>query len=217
MSHSLATAELQVATVFSIAIGLLPQSIRALREHYPGVLVDLREYRNKETLEEEVRAGTADIAIGPMPRVWRGPVASLGWEEFVVLMPEGDPALTTDGPIHLTELADRRWVLPSPGTGMAPLVAAACQDAGFTPNPAVHSTQVEALVRFAATGLGPTLLPRNVIPPDLEHLLKHLHRPMARELAVYTRTEWSPIAQAFLNTLWTATSSPIPQNAYIAP
>lgn len=216
MAHDLTAGELEIATVMSIAIGLLPESIRALRTQHPGILVSLREYVHREALEEDVRSGVSDIAIGPKPRAWDGPTTSLGWEEFVVLLPEGDPELRTTGRIELSDLADRRWVLPVPTAGMAPLVAGACRDAGFVPQPAVHSSQVEALARFAAHGLGPTMLPANVVPGDLHHLTRRLRRPLARELAAYTRIEWSPLASAFLDNLWDARSARRPANAYIA-
>jgi DNA-binding transcriptional LysR family regulator len=217
MSHDLEVGELEVATVLSIAVGLLPGSIRTLREKHPGIVVVLREYLRREVLEEEVRSGVADIAIGPRPRAWDGPAASLGWEEFVIVLPEGDPLLDQTGPLELSDLAGRRWVLPAPTAGLAPLIAAVCRDAGFVPQPAVHSSQVEALARFAACGLGPTMLPSNVVAPDLQHLIRRLRRPMARELAAYTRSEWSPLAGAFLEALWKANSARRPKNAYVAP
>jgi DNA-binding transcriptional LysR family regulator len=216
MAHDLEAGELEIATVYSIAIGLLPHSIRTLRERHPGILVELHEYRHGALLEEAVRGGVADIAIGPRPRVWDGPVASLGWEEFVIVLPEGDPLLNRDGRVDLAELADRRWVLPAPTTGMAPLVAGACRDAGFVPQLGVHTSQVEALARLAASGLGPTMLPTNVVAPDLKRLTRRLRRPVARELAAYTRSEWSLVARAFLETLWDAHSARRPRNAYLA-
>jgi DNA-binding transcriptional LysR family regulator len=216
MAHELEGGELEIATVYSIAIGLLPGSVRTLRERHPGILVKLHEYLHRALLEEEVRGGVADIAIGPRPRDWEGPVESLGWEEFVIVLPEGDPLLRGAGRLDLADLAHRRWVLPAPTAGMAPLVAGACRDAGFVPEPAVHSSQVEALARLAAAGLGPAMLPANVVPPDLYGSTRRLRRPVARELAAYTRSEWSAVAQAFLETLWDAASARRPRNAYIA-
>jgi DNA-binding transcriptional LysR family regulator len=216
MAHDLEAGELEIATVLSIAIGLLPDSIRALRAKHPGVLVDLREYLRKESLEADVRGGVSDIAVGPKPEAWDGPITSLGWEEFVVLLPDGDPMLQGTGKLELSDLADRRWVLPDPSAGMAPLIAGVCRDAGFVPEPAVHSSQVEAIARFAVCGLGPAMLPMNVIPTDLLPLTRRLRRPLARELAAYTRSTWSPLAAAFLQTL---TENPWPRrppNAYIA-
>jgi len=216
MAHDLEAGEIEVATVLSIAIGLLPGSIRTLRDRHPGILVNLREYRHRDALEEDIRGGVADIAIGPRPRDWDGPLFSLGWEEFVIVLPEGDPLLRESGLLELSDLAQRRWVLPEPTAGMAPLVDGVCRDAGFVPQAAVHSSQVEALARFAACGLGPAMLPANVVPPDLQPLTRRLRRPLARELATYTRSEWSPMARAFLETLWDAHSARRPPNAYIA-
>jgi DNA-binding transcriptional LysR family regulator len=216
MANNLEAGELEVATLQSIAIGMLPRSIQKLREQCPAILVALREYQRREDLEDDVRSGVADIAVGPRPRDWEGPVVSLGWEEFVIVLPEGDAMLGGSGPLELSDLAHRRWVLPVPAAGMAGLVDAACRDAGFVPRPAAHSLQVEALARLAACGLGPTMLPGNVISPDLRHLARRLARPMARELTAYTRREWSPAAQEFLGTLWDPNSAPRPQNAYTA-
>lgn len=217
MADDLEAGELEIATVRSIAIGLLPASIRTLRERHPGILVKLQEYLHRDDMEEDVRGGVADIAIGPRPLRWIGPVASLGWEEFVVVLPEADPLLRGHGRIELSDLAGRRWVLPVPSAGMAPLVASVCREAGFVPEPAVHTSQVEALARLAAAGLGPAMLPANVIAPDLQHLTRRLRRPLVRELAAYTRTDWSPMSRAFLETLWDAHSARRPRNAHVAP
>jgi DNA-binding transcriptional LysR family regulator len=201
MAHQLEAGEIEIATVLSIAIGLLPRSIRTLRNKHPGILVELREYLHRSTMEQDVRSGVSDIAIGPTPRDWDGPVELLGWEQFVIVLPEDDPLLQEFGPLELRDLAQRRWALPAPNAGLAPLVAAACRDAGFVPEPGVHSSQNEALARLAAAGLGPTMLPSNVIAPDLQRLARRLRRPVARELSAYTRSEWSPLARAFLETL----------------
>jgi DNA-binding transcriptional LysR family regulator len=216
MAHGLEAGELEIATVLSIAIGLLPRSIRILCKEHPGILVELREYLHRTVMEQDVRSGVADIAIGPKPREWQGPVTSLGWEEFVIVLPEGDGLLQDFGPLELSDLANRRWVLPTPSAGLAPLVAEACRDAGFVPQPGVHSSQNEALARLAAAGLGPTMLPSNVIAADLQRLTRRLRRPVARELAAYTRTEWSPLTRAFLETLGEARLvRRRPENAYI--
>lgn len=208
--------ELEIATVLSIAIGLLPSSIQALRETHPGILVELREYLHSRVMEEDVRGGIADIAIGPRPTDWGGAIESIGWEQFVVVLPEDDPLLQVPGPLELSALARRRWVLPVPTAGMANLVAGACHDAGFTPEPAVHSSQVEALARLAASGMGPTMLPTNVIAPHLQHLTKRLCRPVARELTAYSRNEFSPVARSLLENFGAAQTLPRPQNAYLA-
>ena len=44
----------------------------------------MREYTHRNLLEEDVRAGVGDIALGPVPEQWDGPVERLGFEELVV-------------------------------------------------------------------------------------------------------------------------------------
>ncbi|MGB3484739.1 MAG: LysR family transcriptional regulator [Mycobacterium sp.] len=215
MANDVEAGRLEIAALLSIAIGLLPRCIRALRQQHPHVLVDLHEYRHRRVMEDAVRAGVADLAIGPTPHRWDGPIVTLGWEEFVVLFPEDDPVLAQEGRVDLATLEDRRWVLPDATAGMAPLVDGVCRDAGFAPLPAVHTSQIEALARLAACGLGPTILPSNVVPGDLGHLVRQLKRPLARELSVYTRSEWPPLGQAFLQTLASSPFVAQPRNAYV--
>lgn len=215
MAHDLEATEVEVATVMSIAIGLLPAAIKALGERKPGIVVELREYLLSRHMEDEVRGGVADVAIGPRPPHWLGPVVSLGWEEFVVVLPEGDRLLRARGRLDLSDLAKRRWVMPSPGAGLAPLLAGACRDVGFEPETAVHSSQVEALGRLAAAGMGPTMLPSNVIPADLRPLARRLRRPVVRELAAYTRSEWSGLTETLFDSVRQGLPAQRPRNAFV--
>src|SRR5918996_749749 len=145
--------ELAVATVRSVAIGILPTSLQRWHERNPGISVRLHEYRHRRLLEEDVRRGVGDVAVGPRPASWNGPLVSLGHERFVIVLSQTD------------ELADREWVLFEPGFGLAEVVAAACGRAGFQPRASVRTAQSEAAARLAAAGLGPALVPDNIVPP----------------------------------------------------
>jgi DNA-binding transcriptional LysR family regulator len=71
---ALETGELEIATVLSMAVGLLPRYIRRWRERYPDVGIRLHEFRHRSLLEDAVEQGIADFAIGPLPvRAWDGP------------------------------------------------------------------------------------------------------------------------------------------------
>src|SRR5918996_1002724 len=141
------------ATVRSVAIGILPTSLQRWHERNPGISVRLHEYRHRRLLEEDVRRGVGDVAVGPRPASWNGPLVSLGHERFVIVLSQTD------------ELADREWVLFEPGFGLAEVVAAACGRAGFQPRASVRTAQSEAAARLAAAGLGPALVPDNIVPP----------------------------------------------------
>src|SRR3546814_5539465 len=55
--------QIVVACLMSVAYSVLPPVIRAYRERYPGIQLQLRE-NVQGVLQEEVRAGIADFGIG---------------------------------------------------------------------------------------------------------------------------------------------------------
>jgi DNA-binding transcriptional LysR family regulator len=193
--------ELEVATITSVAFGILPLALRAWHEHYPATTIALREYTDRKALVEAVRVGVADIAVGPQPTQWRGPTVELGWEEFVVIVPNTDPLAGSAGAVPLSALADRDWVLFGPGHGLSDLILEACAHAGFAPRRTVQTTQVAAASHLAAAGLGVTLIPDNVVPAGLDAAVRHVEPPLVRKLFAYTRSEWSPLATTFVDAL----------------
>jgi DNA-binding transcriptional LysR family regulator len=212
---SLGSAEVEVATVRSIAVGILPPAILRLYELHPDVAVGLHEFDHRLELEQAVRGGVADIAVGPRPAALRGPTEQLGWEHFVAVVGPRDPLFADDPerPVALAELATRRWILYPPEHGLAEVVAAACARAGFVPRAAVHTHQVEAAARLAAVGVGVALVPDDIVPADLMPNVRRLERPVVRELTAYTRSEWSAPARAFLGILRSLYWSPRPRGA----
>src|SRR4030081_1946683 len=198
---ALESGELELATVLSMAVGLLPRYIGVWRERYPNVGIRLHEFRHRSLLEDAVEQGVADFAIGPLPvRVWDGPLAVISWEEFVIVLPPNDP-LADRRAIRLEELADREWVLYHQDHGLAGILEETCRRAGFKPRGSVRTSQAEGAARLASAGLGPALVPDNIVLPGIEGSVLHLEPPTIREVAAYARTEWSPTAAAFIDML----------------
>ena len=214
---ALRSAELEIATLRSVAVGLLPSAIRRLYEHHPDIVIGLHEYRHRLELEKDVRSGVADVAVGPAPLELTAHVEHLGWEHFVAVVGARDPlaAQPRERPVPLEELRDRRWILFPPAHGLSDLIAAACARAGFIPQGAVVTEQVEAAARLAAAGVGVALVPENIVPSELDDNVRRLARPVVRELTAYTRTQWSPPARAFLDALRAERWSGRPRNAEV--
>jgi DNA-binding transcriptional LysR family regulator len=214
---ALRTAELEIATLRSIAVGILPPAVRRLYDRYPGLLVGLHEYVHRRELEQNVRAGVADLGVGPRPLELAGPIERLGWEHFVAVVGPRDPLWDEppDRPVPLEQLSDRGWILFPPAHGLSELVAAACARAGFSPRPAVRTEQVEAAARLAAAGVGVTIVPDDIVPAELQPNVRRFARPIVRELTAYTRSEWSPPARAFLEVLRGERWSRKPRNAEV--
>ena len=208
-AFKLQVGELEISTVRSIAAGILPDLIQRWRVEHSGTLIRLHEMSHRKLAEDSVREGLSDIGIGPPPLEWAGPVTRLGWEEFVVVLSPDDPYAGRRS-VPLAALADRLWVMFDPGHGLYDITVAACASATtpFKPEHAVLTSQVETAARLAAVGVGPALVPMNSIPKGLDAARLSVEPPLGRELTVYARSQWSPLAEAFVE-LMSSTAWPM--------
>ena len=211
-------AELEVATVLSLAVGLLPAAIERLYETSPGIAVSLHEYLHRDALVRAVADGIGDIAIGPVPQpALGGPVVDLGHESFVAVLGSRHRAFAKPGLVALANLAEEDWVLFPAWHGLRDLVLSICDHAGFVPREAITTAQVEAAVRLAAGGLGVAIVPANIVPAHLAPHVRELDPPVYRLLAAYARTDWSPQARALLEALEAETWPELPAGAFVVP
>ncbi|MCK2243464.1 MULTISPECIES: LysR family transcriptional regulator [unclassified Crossiella] len=199
--------ELEVATVGSMAVGVLPPSIEAWHRRRPAASLRLIEYRHAELLEQDVAGGVGDLAFGPRPRREFPIMVDISVEEFVIVLPPHDP-LAAETRIDVSWLAERRWVLFAADHGLSEVVTAVCARAGFCPAAAVHTAQVEAAARLAAAGLGPALVPDNVVPPGLRATVRPLAEPELRELVAYARAPLGPLAESYVDALTRTANRP---------
>ncbi len=193
--------ELRVATLYSIALGILPPAVAAWRRAHPDVRVELLELPAPEALSADMARGAADVAVGPVPDGWDGPRRLLGEEAFLVVLPADDKLLRSTQAVPLWELANRPWVLYPADSGLTPLVERACAAAGFRPRAAGRTRHTNSAVELAAAGLGPALVPAGVVGPAFAACARLADPPVSRRVSAFTRPEPSPPAAAFLDTL----------------
>ncbi len=193
--------ELHVGTLYSISVGVLPTALPAWRRTYPDVQVRLVEFRHTNDLIAAMEAGQADVAVGPTPPAWDGPVREIGAEEFVLAAAPGAKLPGTGHTVDLAALADRDRVHFTPPSGLADILDAACGDAGFAPRAAVRTEQAPSALNLAHAGLGVTLLPGNCVPPSFGGVLRRPHPPVQRMLSAYTRVRPDPITAAFVEAI----------------
>jgi DNA-binding transcriptional LysR family regulator len=199
----LEAGELRIATLHSIALGVVPAAIRAWRLAHPEVSFELHEYVNIDQLAEEMRLGVADVAVSSRPRHWDGPLRSLGDEDLVVVLAVDDPLVANRRRRHvkLEQLADRPWVLYRPENALTPAVAEACAAAGFVPRAAVRTYHTATAMQLAAAGLGPALVPENVVEPGFTGAILRPDPPVRRELVAFTRDDPGRLVTAFSDVL----------------
>ncbi|WP_447009722.1 LysR family transcriptional regulator [Saccharothrix hoggarensis] len=190
--------ELRVATLYSLTLGVLPPVLRRWRAEHADVRIRLFEHRHADELRDAMADGQADLAVGPEPANWVGFRQLLGVEEFVVVLP---PDTHHREPIDLRALADEGWVHYAPGNGLADLVDAACAARGFQPGAAVRTEQTAAAPVLAASGLGPALVPRNILPETFDGAVLRTDPPVRRTLVAYAHRTPDPLTAAFVSLL----------------
>jgi DNA-binding transcriptional LysR family regulator len=201
--------ELHVGTLYSISVGILPGALRIWRATFPDVQVRLVEFRRSDDLIAAMEAGQADVAVGPTPPGWDGPSREIGAEQFVITAAPGTVLPGTPPSVRMSDLADQLWVHYTQPSGLADILDAACERAGFQPRVAVRTEQSASALNLAHAGLGITLLPSNVIPPDFDGLVLQPDPPVLRMLSVYTRVRADPITEAFVEAISGQTLSPL--------
>lgn len=105
--------------------------------------------------------------------------------------------------IPLSAVAAEPFLVMKPGYGFRDLVLAACHAAGFSPNIAFESAQIETLQAMVAAGLGVTLVPQMAADRSLQPspvFAQIAGEPLTRTLALAWRRDRSlpRSAQAFL-------------------
>ncbi|MFF1837266.1 LysR family transcriptional regulator [Streptomyces sp. NPDC058231] len=199
--------ELHIATVHAVAVGILPDIFARWRAAHPAVGLVLHEYATTEALEEQLERGVADLAVGPVPAHWEGPVVPIGTEEVVLVVPFDD-RLAGRTSVRLDELADRPWVrcAMEPVVHGRPFLDHACALAGFVPRTAVRTEHTSTAVRMAAAGVGvataPAHMVRGAVGEDCAVL--SVDPPWRRQLAVFSRVEPTGAAAAFTELMGTA-------------
>ncbi|WP_308015419.1 LysR family transcriptional regulator [Streptomyces huiliensis] len=148
--------ELHVATLHALAIGALPPVLARWRHEFPGIRLHLHEYLTTDELRDHMGRGVADLAVGPRPAGWEGPVVSLGAEEIVIVVPRDDPLAERTDPVRLTELAGRAWVrcVLEPVIGGERWLDRECARHGFRPLTAMEVQHASTAVRLAVAGVG---------------------------------------------------------------
>ena len=213
----LETGVLEIATLTTLVDAIMTEPIRRWQEEYPGIAIHIKEFPLQQALTESVAMGLGDLAIGVRPPKWSGPVAMLGWEQFVAVLPPNDPLAGTTDAIELATLADRRWITFAPSNGLSDFVTYACALAGFVPEKAVETSQVNFAINLAAAGLGVALVPAANVTGDIEAITLPLKPPVVWELAAYTRSAFSPPAEAFIGFLTERPWLSRPDDAIVLP
>ncbi|MFG2653226.1 LysR family transcriptional regulator [Streptomyces sp. NPDC048436] len=201
--------ELVVAVQLGFGTRQLPGALGALRRRYPRLEVTVFEEQSSAELDRLCRRGVLDLAL--MAACDRSPADAhhLGHEEFVVVLPAGHRQLAAER-VELRELEGEPWVRFDRDSALDGVLMNALRDNDLTPATAARVSQTATAVRWAAHGLGTTLVPASAVPHGHEHLVRPVSPVVSQPVIAVLRQGAGPAETALLELLrketWTASA-----------
>ncbi|MFC8669718.1 LysR family transcriptional regulator [Streptomyces sp. NPDC057199] len=192
--------ELVVAAQMGFGTRQLPGALGALRRRFPRLEVTVFEEPSSAELERLCRRGVLNLAL--MAACERSPSDAhhLGDEKFVVVLGAGHRLLAADA-VELRELAGEPWVRFDRDSALDGVLLNVLRDNDLTPTTAARVSQTATAVRWAAHGLGVTLVPASAVPHGYEHLVRPVFPVVSQPVIAVLRHGAGPAETALLELL----------------
>ncbi|MEU3713303.1 LysR family transcriptional regulator [Streptomyces catenulae] len=192
--------EVVVAAQMGFGTRQFPGALAALRRRFPRLEVTVFEEPGSAELERLCRRGTLDLAL--MAECERTPADAhrLGDEEFVAVLGEGHPLLAADR-VELGALAAEPWVRFDRDSALDAVLLNVLRDGGVDPATAARVSQTATAVRWAAHGLGVTLVPASAVPQGYAHLVRPVSPAVSQPVIAVIRAAPGPAETALLEFL----------------
>lgn len=157
------SGSITVAFAASVMFLELPAILRAFRERYPGVALELREMPTGAQLAA-LAVGEIDVGFLRQPAETPGlSLESVTREPLHMAVNRNHP-LAARRRIALRQLANEPWVLfpREAGPGLYAQILGLCHDAGFTPRVVQETRELYTTVSLVEAGVGVTIVPASV-------------------------------------------------------
>ncbi len=161
------TGTLNIGSVRTSTIGLLPKTIVSLRSTYPDLRINLRVGLSSSMITD-VHAGRLDMAIVaehlgiPSGMVWRPFIR----EPLVVIAPRGTPEMDARTILETLPFVRFRSNVP-----LANLIDLEISKMGIVTSDTAEIDTISAIVECVAEGLGATVVPHIAVRDDKHNLL----------------------------------------------
>lgn len=163
--------ELVVAVQLGFGTRQLPDALSVLRRRFPRLEVTVFEEPSAAEMERLGRRNVLDLALMAKCEETPADAHHLGDEEFVVVLGDGHPLLGKDR-VELRELAGEPWVRFDRDSALDSVLVSVLRDNELAPATAARVSQTATAARWAAHGLGVTLVPATAVPRGYEHLAR---------------------------------------------
>lgn len=155
---------LRIGFAASLALTVLPGLLRAFRDRFPGVDLDIHEMTTAPQLAA-LHEGTIDIGLLREPPTDETELgfATVLTEPFVAVLPSTHP-LAGQRTVRLAQLADSPFVLLPRAVGptLHDQIIGLCTAAGFAPRIVQHAVEWQTVCALVETGLGVSVAPASI-------------------------------------------------------
>ncbi|MGW0689251.1 LysR family transcriptional regulator [Streptomyces sp. NPDC002754] len=193
--------ELVVAAQMGLGTRQLPGALSALRRRFPRLEITVFEEANPADLERLARRGAVDVGLmaGQCTEgIYEG--HHLGDEEFVVVLSPEHAQLAADR-VELREVARAPWIRFDQSSALDGVLRDVLRDNELAPATVARVSQTATAVRWAAHGLGVTLVPTSAVPPGFEHLTRPVSPAVSMPTIAAIRPGAGPAELALLDFL----------------
>jgi len=184
------TGAVTVATVNSIGIYVLPETLSAFREAYPDVTVKV-DFKEAEDVIELLYSGRADFAIIPWNRKYADMHAIVLRPVKMFLVARPDHPLAGTPSVHPRDLERHAFVGYQQGLVTRSMTDALFKRMGIEVEYAIESANAATIKHMVMAGMGIAIVPDFAVGAELRR--KQLLRidvptmTMSQELTVYVR------------------------------
>ncbi|EHR61361.1 LysR family transcriptional regulator [Saccharomonospora cyanea] len=193
--------ELVVAAQMGLGTRQLPGALSALRRRFPRLEITVFEEANPAELERLARRGVVDLGLMAGP--CKGDLYvghHLGDEEFVVVMSPERAQLAGDR-VELRVLEREPWIRFDHDSALDGVLRDVLWGNALAPTTVARVSQTATAVRWAAHGLGITLVPTSAVPPGFEHLTRPVFPAVSMPTVAAVRPGAGPAETALLEFL----------------
>jgi len=192
---------LAVGFVGSVSYSFLPWVLRAFRERFPGVELDLRELDLPDQIAS-LRDGRIDAGFLRLPVQDENVAFEVIFREPFVLALPADHPLAGRQAVPLEQLADEAFILfpDRGGSGFRRQIVELCQRGGFLPHVVQEAAPMQNVIGLVGAGIGIAIVPESVQKirvPEVEYRPFDRPLPQAEIALAWRKGDRNPVVGAF--------------------
>ena len=157
---------LNIATIYSVGLHELPERLRAFRQKYPEVAVQV-EYRRSSQVYAQVLSGEADLGLVAFPAKRAGLRIEIFDEDPMVVICHPRHPLAKEARLELGQIEGERFIAFEPDLPTRKVIDRHLKENGVTVARAMEFDNVETVKRAVEVENGVSIVPQNTVRQEV--------------------------------------------------